>query len=289
MTRIIRALSEVQDGYDVLYCDLWGCLHDGKTPFPTAVAALQGFRTAGRRVALITNAPRPSGVVIAHLDRMGVPRDAWDEVVSSGDAAQDAMLRGEVGTRVWHLGPDKDDSFFTDLPVTRPAGPAIERVAVEEAEGIVCTGLFDDLTEHPDHYRERLQAAADRGLPMLCANPDIVVDLGEQRLYCAGALAEVYEQMGGRAIYAGKPHAPIYEVAARRLGLGEGARILATGDGIATDVLGAVRQGIDSLFITGGLAFDQFGADAENPEHGLLHPWLEERTLTPTYAIGKLR
>lgn len=289
MTHIIRALAEVQDGYDVLYCDLWGCLHDGKAPFPSAVSALRAFRTDGRRVVLLTNAPRPSGQVIGQLDRMGVPRDAWDEVVSSGDAAQDAMLQGEVGTRVWHLGPEKDDSFFTELPADRPAGPVIERVPVEAAEGIVCTGLFDDLTEHPDHYRERLQAAADRGLPMLCANPDIVVDLGHQRLWCAGALAEVYEQMGGRTIYAGKPHSPIYELAARRLGLGADARILATGDGIATDVAGAVRQGIDSLFITGGLAFDQFGVDVENPEHGLLRPWLDERALTPTFAIGKLR
>lgn len=290
MTRIISRLAEVEDGYDVLYCDLWGCLHDGKRAFPAAVAALTGFRQGGgRRVALITNAPRPSGVVIAQLDRMGVPREAWDEVVSSGDAAQDAMLQGEVGSRVWHLGPDKDDSFFTDLPADRPAGPAIERVPLDEAEGIVCTGLFDDLTEHPDHYRERLQVAADRGLPMLCANPDVVVDLGEQRLYCAGALAQVYEAMGGRALYAGKPHAPIYELASRRLGLDAGARLLATGDGIATDVEGAVRQGIDSLFITGGLAFDQFGADVENPEGTLLSPWLQERSLTPTFAIGRLR
>lgn len=289
MTRIIRALAEVQDRYDVLYCDLWGCLHDGKAPFPAAVAALRAFRAEGRRVALITNAPRPSAIVIAQLDRMGVPRDAWDDVVSSGDAAQDMMLKGVVGRRVWHLGPAKDDSFFTDLPAELPPGPAIERVPLAEAEGIVCTGLFDDLTEHPDIYRDRLQQAVESGLPMLCANPDIIVDFGHQRLYCAGALALAYEEMGGRTIYAGKPHAPIYQLAARRLGLEAGARILCTGDGIGTDIAGAVGAGYDSLFITGGLAFDQFGEDIENPHEPLLHPWLAERDLTPTFAMGRLR
>lgn len=289
MTRIIRSLAEIADGYDAIYCDLWGCLHDGRQPYPAAVAALQAFRAGGRRVALMTNAPRPSHVVVAQLDRMEVPRDAWDIVVSSGDAAQDAMLRGAVGRRVWHLGPAKDDSFFTDLPAEAPAGPAIERVPMDEAEGIVCTGLFDDLTEHPDHYHDRLTEAARRGLPLLCANPDIVVDLGDQRLYCAGALAALYEELGGQSIYVGKPHGPIYALAARRLGLAANARLLATGDGISTDVAGAVGQGIDSLFITGGLAFDQFGENPEDPEVALLTPWLARHDLTPTYAVGRLR
>lgn len=288
MTRIIGALAEVQAGYDVLYCDLWGCLHDGRRPYPAAVAALRGFREGGGRVALITNAPRPSSMVIGHLDRMGVPREVWDVVVSSGDAAQDVMLQGAVGDRVWHLGPQKDDSFFTDLPPDAPAR-VITRVPMDQAEGIVCTGLYDDLTEGPEDYRARLTEAAARGLPMLCANPDIVVDLGHQRLYCAGALAELYEQLGGRTIYVGKPHAPIYDLAARRLGLGEGARILAAGDGILTDVAGANWNGFDSVFVSGGLAHDQFGPDPEAPEAGLLGPWLTERNMAPTYTIGRLR
>lgn len=289
MTRIIQALADVADDYDTLYCDLWGCVHDGKRAFPSAVAALQAFRQGGRRrVALLTNAPRPAPLIEAQLDRMGVPRDAWDVIVTSGDAAQDAMLRGVVGRRVWHLGPDKDDAFFTDLPKGAPA-IEIQRVPLDQAEGIVCTGLFDDLTEGPEDYRARLTEAAALKLPMLCANPDVIVDFGHQRIYCAGALAELYTQLGGEAIYVGKPHPPIYALAARRLGLGPDARVLATGDGIATDVLGAINEGLDGLFITGGLAFDQFGPDPEAPDAAMLSPWLTARDLAPTYAIGRLR
>ncbi|MRX51772.1 TIGR01459 family HAD-type hydrolase [Paracoccus sp. S-4012] len=290
MTKIVQSLADIAGDYDVLYCDLWGCLHDGRRAFPAAVEALRAFRAGGqRRVALITNAPRPAGSVKVHLDRLGVPREVWDIVVSSGDAAQHEMLKGAVGRRVWHIGAVKDEPFFADLPADTPAGPTIERVPLEDAEGIVATGLFDDLTEGPEDYRARLEVAAARDLPMLCANPDIVVDYGDQRLYCAGALAQLYEELGGRTIYVGKPHAPIYELAAERLDLGPGARILATGDGIATDAAGAANQGIDCLFVTGGLAFDQFGPDPEAPESAQLLAWLESQTQAPRYAIGRLR
>lgn len=289
MTRIIAALSEISDGYDVLFCDLWGCLHNGRRPWPEAVTALQAFRARGGRVCLMTNAPRPSGDVIAQLDRMGVPRDCWDVVVSSGDAAQEAMMAGAVGRKVWHIGLDKDDGFFTDIPADLAHLPPVQRVPLDEAEGIVASGPFDEMTETPEDYRARFLLARERGLAMLCANPDIVVDLGETRIYCAGALAEFYESLGGKAFYFGKPHPPIYDRARRIMGLEDGTRILALGDGIATDVKGAAQEGIDALFVTGGLAADAFGADVESPDPEALKAWLSVQQQAPRYAIGRLR
>lgn len=289
MTQIIQSLSQIGAGYDVLFCDLWGCLHNGKQPYPAAVAALQAFRRNGGRVVLMTNAPRPNQYVTAQLDRMGVPRDAWDIVVSSGDAAQEAMFSGAVGRRVWHIGTAKDDGFFEDIPAEWRDAPPIRRVPLAEAEGIVATGPFEELTETPQDYHDRLAEARDRGLPLLCANPDIVVDMGETRIYCAGALAEYYEGLGGTSLYFGKPHAPIYDRARRLLDLGPEARVLAVGDGIFTDVKGGLDQGIDVLFVTGGLAADALGPDVENPDNALLLDWLSGHSLAPQYSIGRLR
>ena len=292
MTQIIQSLSDVSAQYDVLLCDLWGCLHNGVAPFPAAVAALQQFRAQGGKVVLLTNAPRPEVFVGQQLEGMGVPRDAWDLIVTSGDAAQDAMLAGAVGRKVWHLGPEKDEGFFTAIPATWEGQEGVERVSFEEAEGIICTGPFDETNEVPDDYRGKLLMAKTRGLPMLCANPDVVVDKGETRIYCAGALAELYEEMGGEALYFGKPHPPIYEMARRKLaaaGIGEDAQMLAVGDGINTDVAGAAGEGIDVLFITGGLGHDQFGADVENPDSELLTSWLAARQQNPRFSLGKLR
>ena len=289
MTRILQSLAEISASYDALFCDLWGCLHNGKQPYPAAVAALQAFRAQGGKVCLMTNAPRPNQYVVGQLDRMGVPRDAWDLVVSSGDAAQDAMFEGAVGRKVWHIGLAKDDGFFTDIPQSHVDSPAISRVELSEAEGIVASGPFDELNETPEDYRDRFQDAIDRGLVMLCANPDLVVDMGDTRIYCAGALAEFYESMGGKALYYGKPHAPIYDRARQLMGLGSDARCLAVGDGIDTDILGAMQQGIDSIFVTGGLAADAFGSDVENPDADKLRDWLDARDRSPAYAIGRLR
>lgn len=289
MTQIIENLSQIGGDYDALFCDLWGCLHNGKHPYASAVSALQQFRRAGGRVCLMTNAPRPNQYVIAQLDRMGVPRDAWDLVISSGDAAQDAMFAGAVGRKVWHIGTEKDDGFFTDIPGEWADAPAITRVSLEEAEGIVATGPFDEANEAPEDYRARLMMARERGLVLLCANPDVVVDMGETRIYCAGALAEFYEDLGGKALYFGKPHPPIYDRARRLMELGDEARILVVGDGIRTDVKGAQQEALDCLFVTGGLAAEAFGPDVENPDAELLREWLATQQMAPRYSIGRLR
>jgi HAD superfamily hydrolase (TIGR01459 family) len=296
MTEIIRSLADLTGRYDAVFCDLWGCLHNGKAAFPAAVAALQGFRTTGGKVVLLTNAPRPKSSIVKQLDGLGVPRDAWDIVVTSGDAAQMGMLSGAVGRRVHHIGAPKDEAFFTDfaedLAAYAATQPPIIRVPMTEAEGIVCTGLRDDLTETPDDYRAALLLGKTLDLPMLCANPDIVVDMGDTRLYCAGALAQAYEEMGGTALYFGKPHPPIYDLARRRLaeaGAPADPQILCIGDGISTDIQGGIAEGLDALFISGGLEAERFGADAENPDQRLLDDWLDGKELSPTYAMGRLR
>ncbi len=295
MTRLIASLAEVSGQYDAVFCDLWGCLHNGKVAFPAAVAALQAARAQGVTVVLLTNAPRPKSSVAAQLDRLGVPRDAWDEIVTSGDAAQFALVTGAVGRRVHHIGAPKDEPFFTDfaadIPAVAAGQPPVQRVTLDEAEGIVCTGLRDDLTETPADYRATLMMAKQLGLPMLCANPDIVVDFGDRRLWCAGALARDYEAMGGRALYFGKPHPPIYDLARRRLSAltrAEAPAILCIGDGVGTDVKGGLAEGLDVMFVTGGIESAAFGPDAQRPDPARLETWLAEKALSPVWAIPHL-
>lgn len=296
MTDVIRSLADVAGRYDAVYCDLWGCLHNGKAAFPDAVAALRAFRAGGGKVLLLTNSPRPKSGVIPQIDALGVPRDAWDEIATSGDAAQYALLTGAVGHRVHHIGADRDESFFAeiapDLAAATAGQPHVTRVPLDQAQGLVVTGLRNDQTETPDDYRATLLQAKVNGLPMLCVNPDIVVDVGERRQYCAGALAQAYEEMGGTALYFGKPHPPIYDLARRRLGAitdQPDPQILAIGDGIATDIQGGLGEGLDTLFITGGLAAAAFGPDVSNPDPALLQAWLDARQMSPTLAMGLLR
>lgn len=296
MTRIINALADIAAPYDVLYCDLWGCLHDGKQLYPAAVAALRDFRARGGAVALMTNAPRTQGAVRRRLERMGLPRDAWDVIVASGDATQEAMLMGVAGRRLWHIGPGKDDDLFNDIPAALADQPPIERVALDQAEGIICSGPFDEFNDAPDDYRGRFLAAKTRGLKMLNANPDLVVDHGETRIICAGTLAQLYEDMGGEVLSFGKPHPPIYDLARRRLAAtgGEVAadRILALGDGIGTDVQGAIAEDIDVVFISGGLAAGETGTPPGpdgQPDPEKLSGFIAGKGLAPTYVMGFLR
>lgn len=295
MTELIPALSSIASRYDAVFCDLWGCLHNGRSAYPAAVAALRAYRAQGGVVVLLTNSPRPKSGVLGQIAQLGIPRDAWDEIATSGDAAQNALITGAVGRRVYHIGAARDESFFSefaeDLRATLATEPPISRVPLREAEGIVCTGLVDDQTETPEDYRAVLLYGKTMGLPMLCANPDIVVDLGDKRVYCAGAIAEAYDQMGGRTLYFGKPHPPIYDLARRRLATLTGLadpQILCIGDGIATDVQGGIAEGMDTLFITGGLAAAEFGPDPLAPDALMLQDWLDARQMSATFAMGRL-
>ena len=292
MTSIIDSLDEIAPGYRVLYCDLWGCLHDGRRALPAAVAALERFKARGGAVALVTNSPRPSAGVALQLDGLGAPRSCWDVIVSSGDAAQAAMAAGLFGRRVYHIGPERDLAFFTG-----PDGRAIdvERVPLAKAEGIVCTGLFDDATETAADYRGAILEGKLRGLKLLCANPDVVVDVGDRRIYCAGAIAQAYAEAGGEAYYYGKPHAPIYALTRARIEafLGEAVAdedILCVGDGIATDILGAMGEGLDALFVAGGLAAEETGVSAAGgPDPARLAAYLAAARLDPLLSIAYLR
>jgi HAD superfamily hydrolase (TIGR01459 family) len=290
MTRIITALSEVSAAYDALFVDLWGCVHNGVAALPGAVAALQAYRKTGGKVVLVTNSPRPRAGVAKQLVHFGVPQDAYDAIATSGDSARSAMYRGVVGARVWHYGPVTDSRFFDPLEIVENP-TQITRVPLDEATGIVCTGPFDSLAA-PETWRPDLEVALARGLKLLCANPDIVVDRGEVREWCAGAVAQLYSEMGGTSLYFGKPHAPIYDLARRRLNrLGNevpGTRILAIGDGIATDIKGAIDEGIDSLFISGGLAASETKTVSQ-PNPQALSAYLETAKSVPTFTIGHLR
>jgi HAD superfamily hydrolase (TIGR01459 family) len=292
MPQIISALAEVQDRYDALYCDLWGCLHNGLTPFAEAVSALEKFKAKGGMVVLVTNSPRPAAGVEAQLDTIGVARSLYDAIASSGDAALAALASGSFGTRVWHLGGPNDGSFFENFYLQYPDSK-IERVALDEAEGIVVTGLRDDTTETPDDYQLEIAQWVNSDLKLLCANPDIMVDRGDKRLWCAGGIAQAYTAAGGRSFYFGKPHAPIYALARRRLDEAGGGdipddRILCIGDGIHTDIKGGVGEDLDTLFISGGLAREETGTK-HGPDPVKLEAFLAASALTPTHSIGMLR
>lgn len=291
MTRIINALSEIWDKYDALLVDLWGCVHNGVTAYPEAVEALRGYRARGGTVCLLTNSPKPRKGVAEQIEAFGVPRDAWDTIATSGDSARAAMFRGVVGQKLFFMGEwERDEGFFEPIHVVENPVP-IELVPLEEAEGIVCCGPFDPYAD-PEVNRPTFLYAKQKGMKLLCANPDIVVDRGERREWCAGALARLYTEMGGESLYFGKPHPPIYDLARRRLAeigrLVPDSRILAIGDGIHTDVAGAMGEDIDSLFITGGLARAETKTDGQ-PDPDALNDYLEKEKLDPTYAIGQLR
>lgn len=290
MTRIIDSLADIAADYDALFCDLWGCVHDGIAALPDAVAALKGFRTGGGRVVLLTNAPRPWREIAAQIERLGVPREAWDAIATSGDSARLAMYQGVVGTRVYFIGEERDLGFFAPMHLAEGA-PEIARVPLTQAEGIVCTGPFDPHAD-PAVNRPDFLYAKTKGLKLLCANPDIVVDRGDSREWCAGALAALYTEMGGESLYFGKPHPPVYDLARRRLSE-HGApvadsRILAIGDGIRTDIAGALGEDIDSLFVTGGLAARETRT-AVQPDRAALDALIEAEMITPTFVIGYLR
>lgn len=282
--RALPGLSAIADGFDLAFVDIWGVLHDGVRAHAAAGEALTRLRVMGAAVVLVSNAPRPSMDVIAQLDRFGVPRSAYDGVVTSGDVVH-AMIAERPDMRFHHLGPERDRPIF--------AGFAHNETSIEQAEILLCSGLFDDEAETPEDYRTVLEAAARRGQAMICANPDLVVERGQRLIYCAGALAQLFESMGGRCLYAGKPYPAVYE-AARALGssvlgkLAPPARQIAIGDAFRTDIAGAKGQGIASLLCAAGIhgreLINGHGIDlAAISRHG------EQAKAVPDYALMHLR
>ena len=243
----LAGLAGLAARYDALLCDVWGVIHNGVAVHRAAVEALARWREGGGAVCLLTNSPRRNRGVAEQLAQLGAPRESFDAIVTSGDVTRRLIV--EAGETVFHLGPERDRPLFEGLNV--------RLTALDEAQAIVSTGLFDDETETPDDYRSMLGEAVARGLPFVCANPDIVVERGDRLIWCAGALARLHEELGGTVRMAGKPHAPIYDLAMERLaelrpGLARD-RVLAIGDGLPTDVKGANDNGFDLLFIAGGI------------------------------------
>lgn len=245
----IGGLNEIADRYDLVFSDVWGVLHNGMKAHPAACEALVAIRRRGVPVILLTNAPRQAPVVTGQLDRLGVPRAAYDAIVTSGDITRDFM-RTRPGEPVHHIGPRRDLVIFEGID-TRLVG-------IEEAAYVVCSGLVDDRVETPDDYQERLERIRARNLFFVCGNPDKVVEVGHDLIFCAGAIGDRYQAMGGEVLYAGKPFEPAYaacHAAARRI-LGRETpanRVLAIGDAMRTDVAGAVRMGFDCLFLAEGI------------------------------------
>lgn len=263
-------LTDLSKRYDGVLSDVWGVLHNGVEPYPDAVRALSGFRTRGGRVVLITNAARTSPLIGQMLDDMGVPRNTYDAIVTSGDVTRH-LIEEFAGRTVHHVGPRTDDPLLEGLGVTKGGA--------DEAAAVVITGL-ERPDQTPDDYADRLQTWRERDLPLICANPDKVVEIGDRIVYCAGALADIYAEMGGRVEMAGKPYAPIYQASLEALDEAAGravarSRVLAVGDSARTDATGAAAMGIDFLFITGSIHADEldaFGNVDEAAIRGLIAP-----------------
>lgn len=245
MTRLIAGLSEIAPAHDALICDVWGVVHNGHEAYPAAIEALTQFRKHHGPVVLLTNAPRMPSEVAAQCAGYGVSAECYDAIVSSGGASRDDLAARAVTGRLslYYIGPDKDLAVMEGLDIAR--------TGITEADLAFCTGLVDDLTETPADYADRLAAMRARDLTMICANPDLVVHRGPQLCYCAGSLARAYEAMGGKVVYYGKPHLPVYEAALAAAG--NPNKPLVIGDGVFTDILGANRAGLDALFIADGV------------------------------------
>lgn len=260
--RALAGLSEIADGYDALLVDVWGVLHNGRETFAPAVDACRRFRAERGPVVLISNAPAPRRFVERVFEQIGETMDFYDGVATSGDAVR-AELAARAPGPAFKLGPDWDDRLYDET--------GLAFADFESAAFISCTGLVEDERETPADYAELLAKARARDMEMVCANPDVVVQRGDRLIYCAGALAQAYQALGGKVVMAGKPYAPIYRLAYAAAEAASGrpvdkARTLAVGDGPDTDMLGATNQGLDGLFIAGGVASGEFEGEGFSPE-----------------------
>lgn len=283
-TPILSGLSEIAGRYDVVFSDVWGVVHNGLAPHAAAGDALARFRAAGGVVVMISNAPRPAWSVVGQLNHIGVKPDAYDAVVTSGDVTQ-RLARAENGKRCLHIGASRDEPLFEGLDVAR--------VDVDQADFVICSGLVDDDNETAEDYRPLLGKVLARSLRLICANPDLVVERGERLIPCAGAIAAIYEEMGGEVVQAGKPHRPIYEATAAKAEaiLGrplDRRRVLAVGDAIRTDAAGAADFGIDCIFLSAGIHAAELHGAEDALDQDLLSAFLARQKFRPLATMRKL-
>lgn len=271
--------------YDLVLCDVWGVLHDGLRGLSGADDALARYRRGGGRVVLVSNAPRPGHLVAEQLDVFGISREAYDGIVTSGDLTR-SEIRRRGGEAFFHIGPPRDLPLFEGLDAVSGA--------LQDASYVVCTGLDDDESETVADYAPVLRQMRERNLPMVCANPDLIVERGHRLIACAGALAAAYEEIGGSTFTAGKPHRPVYEaalaageeVAGRPVGP---ARILAIGDAIRTDVAGARAFGIDVLLLARGIHAAEMGCAEGQFDPRVAQEWIATQAVRPTHLAADLR
>jgi HAD superfamily hydrolase (TIGR01459 family) len=275
--------STLAGGYDAVLSDVWGVIHNGIAATPAACEALIRFREQGGTVILITNAPRPGQVVTKFLDKLNVPRTAYDGIVSSGDVTR-AVMAARPGKNVFHIGPERDLPIFDGLGLTF--------VPLEQADYVVCTGLRDDTVETAEHYRSELERIRQRNLFFVCGNPDIVVERGHELVYCAGAIADLYREMGGEVAYCGKPYRPIYDEALGQVTKLRGRtpapnRVIAIGDSVRTDLTGAAKFGLDCLFVTAGIHAEELG-HRDAPDLSALNRMFDEAGIAPKAVMSRL-
>ncbi len=285
---LLTGLAPLAARYDGLILDLWGVLHDGERPYPGVLECLDHLSAAGKRLCLLSNAPRRVGPVTDILAGMGITRDRYHHLVTSGEATFEALARradpwhAGLGRRCLHLGPAHDRQLFEGLPdlmlVSDPGA----------ATFVVNTGP-STYEETPEDYGPILDACARRGLPMVCANPDLEVMVGPRRVLCAGTLAKRYEDLGGTVRYHGKPHAAVYQRCLDLLGIPDRRRILAVGDSLHTDIAGATAAGLDSALVTGGILCQDLGDRWGNPpDHNRLATLLNGGPFRPTAVLPRL-
>ncbi|WP_104664877.1 TIGR01459 family HAD-type hydrolase [Ensifer adhaerens] len=281
MAARINSFREIAKRYDVVLCDVWGVLHNGVQAFASACEALAEARAAGLTVVLITNSPRPSPMVKVQIRSLGVPDEAYDRIVTSGDVTR--ALIAAADKKIFFIGAERD------LPLLEGLGTQI--VSSEDAETVVCAGFYDDETETPEHYRATLTGLARRKIPFICANPDLVVERGHRLIPCAGAIAKLYEELGGEARIAGKPYIAIYRAALGEAKAARGAidltRVIAVGDGMPTDVKGAQDAGLDLLYISAGIHAQEYMNESRTDE-AKLAAFLKKEGASPKYWMPRL-
>ncbi|MDQ1194360.1 TIGR01459 family HAD-type hydrolase [Agrobacterium sp. SORGH_AS 787] len=280
MTQRVCSLGEIAEKFDVILCDVWGVLHHGVKGLELAEAALTSVRQAGATVILLTNSPRPSHGVMSQLRELGISDQAYDRIVTSGDVCRQIVAAGP--SKIFLIGPKRNSNFFDGLH--------IEVVPAKCAEVVVCTGLINE-TDVPANYADLLKEFADRKIDLICANPDLSVKKGNEIIPCAGAIAAYYEQIGGRSILLGKPHSPIYHealtVAREERGDFEHSRVLAIGDGMLTDARGALAQGLEFLYIAGGVHSKEYSLNGAVDDSSLI-AWLHSHETYPKYWMPAL-
>ncbi|QEN89865.1 TIGR01459 family HAD-type hydrolase [Labrys sp. KNU-23] len=283
--RLIHGFREIASAYDLIFCDIWGVIHNGHRVFDGVADALIAYRRQGGTAVLVSNAPRPAQSVVPQLDRLGLPRECWDAIVTSGDVTR-AQIAAVAARKLFHLGPDRDRPLYDGLGIRFADTP-------EAGEVVVCTGLFDDTTETPETYGDMLAGFKARDVPMICANPDLIVDRGGTIIYCAGALAEAYRAIGGEVAICGKPYQPIYDAAFETAASLRGkqtssARTLAIGDSVRTDLAGAAAIGCGALFISGGIHALEAGHEGDGVDPEALAAFLADKGVIPDAVMPRL-